>query len=147
MYRIQIDGTHKFSHMCMCIEFLIQVPKQKNRGQELNTNFSLKIFPISRPKFGFPGFRRTYRTFWPPPHHVEDPHPTLAYPDQKVWVWVPFSSLRNAADLQENSRRTLSPSKGIAGTHRKSSQGDGALWGLDWETDFYTPQVLGGGPF
>ena len=45
-------------------------------------------------RFGFPGFRRTYRTFWPPPLHVEDPHPTRKYPDQKVWVWVPFSSLR-----------------------------------------------------
>ena len=41
----------------------------------------------------FPGFRRTYRTFWHPPLEVEDPHPTRKYPDQKVWVWVPFSSL------------------------------------------------------
>ena len=44
-------------------------------------------------KFGFPGFRGTYRTFWPPPLHVEDPHLTRRYPDQKVWVWVPFSFL------------------------------------------------------
>ena len=28
------------------------------------------------------------------PLHVEDPHPTWRYPDQKVWVWVPSSSLR-----------------------------------------------------
>ena len=72
----------------------------------MNTNLFLKLFGhpgISRAKipgypatkFGFPGFRRTYRTFWPPPLHVEDPHPTRKYPDQKVWVWVPFSSLRN----------------------------------------------------
>ena len=43
-------------------------------------------------EFGFPGFRRTYRTFWPP-------HPTRRYPDQKVWVWVPFSSLMNGRNL------------------------------------------------
>ena len=24
---------------------------------------------------------------------MKDPHPTRKYPDQKVWVWVPFSSL------------------------------------------------------
>ena len=41
-------------------------------------------------KVWFPWFRGTYRTFWPPPLHVEDPHPTRKYPDQKVWVWVPF---------------------------------------------------------
>ena len=39
-------------------------------------------YPVK--KFGFPGFRRTYRTFWPPPLHVEDPYPTGKYPDQKV---------------------------------------------------------------
>ena len=38
-------------------------------------------------------FRGTYRTFWPPPFHVENRYPTGKYPDQKVWVWVPFSSL------------------------------------------------------
>ena len=27
-------------------------------------------------KVWFPGFRGTYRTFWPPPLHVEDPQPT-----------------------------------------------------------------------
>ena len=41
----------------------------------------------------FPWFRGTYRTFWPPPVHVKDPYPTGKYPDQKAWVWVPFSSL------------------------------------------------------
>ena len=35
-------------------------------------------------KVWFPGFRGTYRTFWPPPLHVEDPHPTREYPDSKV---------------------------------------------------------------
>ena len=27
---------------------------------------------------------------------MEDPYPTGKYPDQKVWVWVPFSSLNNS---------------------------------------------------
>ena len=44
-------------------------------------------------KVWFPWLRGTYRTFWPPPVHVEDPYPTGQYPDQKVWVWVLFSSL------------------------------------------------------
>ena len=48
-------------------------------------------------KFGFPGLRGTYRTFRPPPLHMEDPHPTGRYPDQKVWVWVFF--------LPENSTK------------------------------------------
>ena len=30
-------------------------------------------YPVK--KFSFAGFRRTYRTFWPPPLHVEDPPP------------------------------------------------------------------------
>ena len=74
------------------------------RGQKLNANFffsnfsgtagiSQQIPGISRQKICFPCFRGTYRTFWPPPLHVEDPHPTGKYPDQKVWVWVPFSLL------------------------------------------------------
>ena len=75
------------------------------RGQKSNTNFFSQTFraPPGYPgkipgypakKFGLPGFRRTYRTFWPPPLNVEDPHPTRKYPDQKVWVWLPFSSLK-----------------------------------------------------
>ena len=69
--------------------------------------FSLKLFghprhiPAKIPgcpatpaqKFSFPGFRRTYRTFGLPPHHVEDPHPTGRYPDPKVWVCARFSCL------------------------------------------------------
>ena len=72
--------------------------KNKNRGQKLDTTFVLKLFgrPWDIPPNPgiFPGFRRTCRTFWPPPLHVEDPHPTQTCPDQKVWVWVPFSSLK-----------------------------------------------------
>ena len=30
VYLIQIDAAQTFSRMCMCIEFVIQVPKQKN---------------------------------------------------------------------------------------------------------------------
>ena len=75
------------------------------RGPKLNTNFFFSNFSgtpgISRQKsrdippksLVFHGFRRTYRTFWPPPLHVEDPHPTRKFPDQKVWVWLLFSSL------------------------------------------------------
>ena len=41
-------------------------------------------------KFGFAGFRRIYQTFWHPPVHVENPHPTGRYPDPKVWVGALF---------------------------------------------------------
>ena len=75
------------------------------RGPKLNTNFFfLKLFGHSRDipaksrdippkKVWFPWLRGTYRTLWPPPLHVEDPHPARKYPDSKVWVWVPFSRL------------------------------------------------------
>ena len=63
------------------------------------TFFFLKLFgpfrdipaksrDVPRKKFGFPGFEGHT------PLHVEDPHPTGGYPDPKVWVWVPFTSLK-----------------------------------------------------
>ena len=63
-----------------------------------------KILGYPAPKVWFPWFRGTYRTFWPPPVHVEDPYPTEKYPDPKVWVWVPFSSW----NMPPKSRNTLS---------------------------------------
>ena len=102
-----------------------------HRGQKLNTNFFLKLFehprdiPAKIPgdpakMFGFPGFRRTCRTFWPPHLHVEDPHPTRRYPDQKVWVWVLFSSLKSTGDpgtrlLASTRQETLTKSSVIGG--------------------------------
>ena len=43
-----------------------------------------KIRDIPPKKVWFPWFRGAHRTFWPPPLHVEDPHPTEKYPDSKV---------------------------------------------------------------
>ena len=74
------------------------------RGRELNTTsfFFLKLFghpwdiPAKIPgypakKFGFPEFRRTCRTFWPPtPSHGRPPPPPEDIRTKKVWVWVPF---------------------------------------------------------
>ena len=68
---------------------------------KLDTNFFSQIFRAHpgypgkipgypAPKVWVPWFRGTYRTFWPPPVHVEDPYPTGKYPDQKVSVWVFF---------------------------------------------------------
>ena len=68
------------------------------------TFFVLKLFghfrdiPAKFPgypaqKVWFPWFRGAYRTFWPPPLHVEDPYPTGKYPDSKVWVCALFSCL------------------------------------------------------
>ena len=48
-------------------------------------------------KVWFPWFRGTYRTFWPPPLHMEDPYPTGEYPDSKVWVCALFSFLTEIA--------------------------------------------------
>ena len=72
------------------------------RGRELNVPFFSQTFraPPGYPgkipgypakKVRFPWFRGTYRTFWPPPLHVEDPYPTGKYPDSKVWVCALFS--------------------------------------------------------
>ena len=74
------------------------------RERRLNANFFSQTFraPPGCPgkipgypakRVWFPWFRGTYRTFRPPPLHVEDPHPTGGYPDPKVWVWAPFSCL------------------------------------------------------
>ena len=49
---------------------------------------------ISRPKSLISLVSRDISNFLAPPVHVEDPYPTGKYPDQKVWVWVPFSSLK-----------------------------------------------------
>ena len=47
------------------------------------------------------------------PFHVEDPdpHPTRRYPDQKVWVWVPFP-------LPDFGRRFLWMTPSLAPLHR-----------------------------
>ena len=44
-------------------------------------------------KFDFPGFEGHTEHFGPHPFAWKTPTPTRKYPDQKVWVWVPFSSL------------------------------------------------------
>ena len=41
-------------------------------------------------KFGFPGFRRTYRAFWPHPLTWKTPTPPEDIWTKKVWVWVPL---------------------------------------------------------
>ena len=58
-------------------------------NQDLNTNFFLKLFGHRR-DVPAKSRRGTYRTFWIPPIHVKDPHPTRKYPNSKVWVWVSF---------------------------------------------------------
>ena len=74
------------------------------RGQKLNTDFcfsnfsgapgySGKNFGISRQKVWYPWASKDILNFLAPTPHVKEPHPTRRYPDQKVWVWVPFSSL------------------------------------------------------
>ena len=66
----------------------------KFRGRELNPNISFSTFralpgyPGKIPGYPakrvwFPGFRGTYRTFWPPPLHGKT-HPTRKYPDSNV---------------------------------------------------------------
>ena len=70
--------------------------------RKLNTNFFFSNFSgacgisrqnpgISRSKSLISLVSRDVSNFLPPPVHVEDPYPTGKYPDQKVWVWVPFS--------------------------------------------------------
>ena len=86
-------------------------------------------------KFGFPGFRRTYRTFGPPPLYVEDPHPTGKYPGSKVWICALLSclNLRHGfcgggarivgfeACIVEGHRPNHSPSNSTEIAHRQDS--------------------------
>ena len=104
----------KADHHCF------QSPKCRER--KLNTNFFSQTFrvPPGYPakKVWFPWFRGTYRTFWPPPLHVEDPHPTGGYAEPKVWVWVPFSCLkmwvfpRNVIRIRADFRKPLYNAQG-----------------------------------
>ena len=63
-------------------------PEQSESTANLRTNKIFRHFrdipaksrDIPR-KVWFPWV--TYRTFWPPPFQVEEPHPTRRYPDQK----------------------------------------------------------------
>ena len=79
---------------------------KRSRERKLNTNLFFsqpcrafagypgKIPGYPGKKIWFPWFRRTYRTFWPPPLQVEDPYPNGKYPDSKVWDWVLFPCLK-----------------------------------------------------
>ena len=51
---------------------------------------SRDIPPKSMCSLGFEGHTELFGSH---PFYVEDPHRTRRCPDQKVWVWVPFSSL------------------------------------------------------
>ena len=101
-------------------------------GQNLNTNFFFsQTFPappgISRPNpvtsrqtiWFLLGFEGHTELFGPHPFNVEDPHPTSKISGPKVWVWVPFSSLRlhkNSHDLVArvwSSEQTPAPHSNI----------------------------------
>ena len=43
-----------------------------------------KLLGYPAKKFGFPGFQRTYRTFGPPPLHVEDAMDRKEFPQKNV---------------------------------------------------------------
>ena len=110
---IQLQFAWQRTTHLYCFTFLASKPWGKGnptarllfRGQKINTDFFvLKLFGHSRDippsipkypakKFGLPGFQGTYRTFWPPPLHVEDPIPPEDIRTKKVWLRVPFSSL------------------------------------------------------
>ena len=75
------------------------------QGTNLNINLFLKLFehprdipaktpvyPSQNPRI-FPVSRGICRTFWPPPLHVEGPHPTGRHLNPKSSSCAPFSSL------------------------------------------------------
>ena len=88
-WRLRSNFAAPFLYVYVLFWGLALIARQKkNRGRELNTNlFFLANFSgapgiaqaksrdIPAKKCRFPGIRRTYRTFWPPPLHVEGPHP------------------------------------------------------------------------
>ena len=104
-----------------------QRKKSRNtRGQKLNTNFFSQTFrappgypgKIPAKKFDFPGFEGhvTYRTFWPPPLHAEDPCPTGNIRTQKFGFVLFFVS--------ENWARLVSKQGIMAFAWRPGSQYD-----------------------
>ena len=109
-----------------------------HRGQKLKTNLFFSNFfghtrdiPAKIPaypakQFGFRGFRRTCRTFWPPPLHVEDPHSSRRYPDQKVWLGVPFSSLISAHTTTTTDRSYSRGALACVSLYPKVS--NGVMW-------------------
>ena len=60
-----------------------------------NSGISRQNPATSRPKGWFPWVSRDIPSFMAPTRsRRNEPHPTRRYPDQRVWVWVPFSRLR-----------------------------------------------------
>ena len=52
---------------------------------------------------------------------MEDPHPTRRFPDQKVWVWVPFSSPKTKAKIEK-----VQGPKRLGATGLRASEGKSA---------------------
>ena len=87
-------------------------------------------------KFGFPRFRGTNRTCWPPPLHMEDPNPTGRYPDPKVWACPPFLPERN-----EPKRKLKAPSS------RRMSETSRWFPNFSWRLELQFCQSVGRGLF
>ena len=66
-------------------------------------NIPAKIPGYPTRKLIFPGFRGTYRTFWPSPLHEDAPHPAGRYPEPKVLVCGVFSCLMKEMETLEGS--------------------------------------------
>ena len=100
MKYLMCENTLRFLSLSICIS---------SRRRELDTNFFFSNFSgalgISRDippkKFDFPGSEGHAELFGPPPLQEEDPHPAQRYPDQKVCVWVRFSSLSLGAECPQ----------------------------------------------
>ena len=87
--------------------------------------FQQKIPGYPTKKFRFPagqlGFRRTYRTFWSPPLHVEDPHPRPQSwkrlkgknPEGKNFRKL-LRRKRSSAKISKISKNTINPVKVIS---------------------------------
>ena len=93
----------------------------ENTGRKLNTDFSfLKLFGhhrdipqcsgVSHKKVVFPGFQRTYRTFWPPPLHVGDPPPPpwkISGPKSLSLCWKVLSREPSGHRFARSCRHTV----------------------------------------
>ena len=93
---------------------------------------------------GLEGYREP---FWPPPLHVEDPHPSRRYPDQKVWVWVPFffPEYRGCGVDTETVSAFLFDFFAVASQLRPSLVvGFGGIRAVDAEFPYRVPSSMGG---
>ena len=136
-----LDGLPANIHMSHTM--LANMPKRTSLGAKnwTRTFFSQtsrappgypgKVPGYPAKKVWFPWFRGTYRTFWPPPLEVEDPHPNRQYPDPKFCLGLGsffFPDSLEASKRPGKRKRTNRENLEKSGKYRKQPDGETPIW-------------------